>query len=697
MIANNRRKAVSSVKQVAVQRTSATTGSEIRKAMVAQLSIQEFTRLKLFTTTTTNKTEADEFLVFKCHAKESHGKISVETDTCPKLIATELIGLNEIEKSDFFLPAHAVLTNNTWTQNLPRFDRWAMSIARYPTIGLDNKSIVPNRTGESILEVSNLDIYDMYTTTLITTLTESMRTPSPNLYRMCYLLVLNIGDLVKLNNADPSSKPPPQQLDSYLQQFEQLIINRDANLQSAQNYKTFVNTTSPSCFYWMLYNLAITNQTLCHKSHQTNLDTFLYGIVTTTMASSPLHAEYSGIEDIFLRMVLERSMSHIPAVKFSTICDFTTEMELIAYLHQNVGQSVENSLRHWSYLVLCLHEIIKCIEKPISLVNFTERLKCIHEQIRTVHGILPFCLLISPSSEQYLTEANLAEFIFTISKNKDNLKGTTLQLPMLSSHMETPLISNAIHMNLQRIANALELSVSVSVSAYKKDQGDQADQAVHKLDVDLLWNSFKPYADEYKKVIMKYAIHGTHEYVDVLCAFIEKMDVQPNPLLGRRRSITLILRVCDSDSAIFQHFSQFRHPKDIINFKQCLPKSGKWQCLRDYMKGKQLPALPVVYDSYKIEKADNEPIHPIEFIPFERAREIVAVVRSLIQQHIDQLQEECPICFDVLAVGQSLVALHGDVRHGVCGQCENLLMNGGYEAECPFCRQDLKQQPIRIR
>ena len=70
----------------------------------------------------------------------------------------------------------------------------------------------------------------------------------------------------------------------------------------------------------------------------------------------------------------------------------------------------------------------------------------------------------------------------------------------------------------------------------------------------------------------------------------------------------------------------------------------------------------------------------IEFVKFDKAREIVQIAIQQLLSNIIKIDIECPICFEVC---DKLTDLHNDVRHGVCDSCSLNLTS------CPFCRLNL--------
>jgi len=445
-IANNRRKASQSINTFKTKETSATTGSDVRKQIVLTPALEK--RLEIFKTTN-GLTERDVYLVYRAKPQSHLGKACVETDTCPYLIVEE-IGALTGNDNHFLLPVYVIQNNEKWIQSMPNFEKWLYSSCRYPKISTDNKSIEPNRntSGLEFKNCSKLDEFELYAASFIATLGEYFKTGQNKYAENCWKVMSTLNYLLsKQNDTNTESK-----IDSLLankDKLKTLISNRDKSEFDAIQYKNFVNGINCSEYYWIMYNLMIESPESVHKSNLMNMDLLLMGLLTQFDAKlnkeANIGGSYDGIQDIILRMILERSMKHIKKLNCN---EFVKLDDLVEFLHTRAGVSVQNSLRYWSFLTGVIKIIIN---ENLSLNNFVSRLHILRNQIYTIKGILPFCLMISPYCDKYLSNESIAEYILNVSQHVDK-KFVVLNTAMLVTKADTyPTLYALINKNIERI------------------------------------------------------------------------------------------------------------------------------------------------------------------------------------------------------------------------------------------------------
>jgi len=172
--ANHRRGATSSVKSINLVTVSSTSGSDVRCAMYDSLTDKQISLLNVFHADD-GRTEADVFLVFEARANSYAGKVCIETDTPPKLIIERITGIDKRNKSNFFLPIN-IVDDEEWRETIPKFETWCYGVARYPQVSSDGKSICPELKQESCKQVSELDKFELFSSALVSTLSEYFST-----------------------------------------------------------------------------------------------------------------------------------------------------------------------------------------------------------------------------------------------------------------------------------------------------------------------------------------------------------------------------------------------------------------------------------------------------------------------------------------------------------------------------------------
>ena len=659
---NNRRGALESARTKVVQSRQASpdSGYEIRGRLYRDLS--QFNKRLLEEFSSNKITEQNQCMVCELNISPNSANIAINTDTFPRGAVTGIIGLSKIDRNNkFYLPVNIVPTKE-WTESLLKFDQWLYCRVKYLTEDKYNKSIKPNN---NIMIVSEYEFYEMYTTTLATTLGEYYRTGDTNLAKMCWLLIWNIHNKFVT--------PTRFNLDDLLMkvdQLEQLILKRDESIESAKAYKTFINACKVQEYYWLLFNLMMRNQEIVHKSHLMNLDTFIFGLLSqsymTDTNGNNIGVTFNGIDDNILRMIIERSMH---TIKATNIMNIMTMPDLVTHLHQNAGINVENSLKYWTFMTETYKILLA--EKCFSVNGFITKLNIIKDNINSMNGILPFCFTICPPSVKYLTNESIAEFILTCVLNNTSKKVLSTSL-MVSSSTTYSNLSSVLEKNNAR-AEEIQRNLSSSSNISK--------------DIDKVWYDFLsntnsttcPYLlhskpveiANFKLLLVKYAKSGTEDDLHILRGIIDKASNVNSPIIGLKRARNIILLFAPVDSAVFNYYGG--NINEISNNGISMRKS--YQVIRDALQ--QLDRSKT-HEMYRT----TESIVKIEFISFELACEIRTKTYISIQDGLASIKMECPICMEDIEQ-RDIIALHDDERHFVCRTCRPQLH------DCPFCRRSI--------
>ncbi|AYV80690.1 MAG: hypothetical protein Harvfovirus4_54 [Harvfovirus sp.] len=670
-VVNNRRRATQQVSTFVTKRAQGTDGADLRAKI--KLNESQMKHLEMFKTVD-NRTELDVYTVYRCHVNPKYGKVCVETDTPPYLIVDDLIGIGKENRTkDFCLPVFAIQDKN-WLDTFPQFHTWLYSSCRYPKINMDN-SISPNlvSTTDTYKQVSPIEIFELYSAMFIGTLGEYFTTGNVKYAQHCWRIRWTMTHI--LNQLEKNKKMTMDELLTNKETLHNLILKRDGSEQNAALYKKFIADLAPAEYYWMMYNLMIEAPDVVHKSNLMNMDLLLCGLLTqgSLMDAKGVGCgcRYEGIQDNILRMIFERAMARIPKIDLNSCVKMD---DLVESLHKNAGSSVEGALRYWTFFVKSVNYVS---ERNYSVNNLVELLEQLRKEMFSLKGITTFCLLIYPDAEKYLCDEVVAEYILSVGGREK--KYNVLNAIMLVTKTNTPNLVKVLEANMERMKKVQEKLV-----------------LDEKLDYEGVWIKFleqvkcveKPNlihsgkAHVYKQWIIKLASEGDEMHLEILKYFIFKgMEVIPE-LLGFRRTKTLILRAAEEGSAVMNHYQagevskkQLRH----LRANYFSSKSVTSVMLKDFHC--DLSAL----SAYDVDQNHEKPA-AIEFIKFEKARELMEEVMLNMYNNISKICTECPICFDEA----KLEPLHGDTRHGVCASCAASFTT------CPFCRKPLNDHSLSM-
>ncbi|CAF1569553.1 unnamed protein product, partial [Didymodactylos carnosus] len=152
------------------------------------------------------------------------------------------------------------------------------SACRYPSLTVDKKTLIRDQTKNTIKQVYDIDILDVYFQTLLTSLSTYYSQKDINyndkLSEYIWILLRTIRYIImtKMVNEKISTE---HQLNETIGQLHELIRNRDKSINDAAKYKKFISKLHPSDYYYCLYNLMILYPEDVHKSNLMQMDTIL--------------------------------------------------------------------------------------------------------------------------------------------------------------------------------------------------------------------------------------------------------------------------------------------------------------------------------------------------------------------------------------------------------------------------------------
>jgi hypothetical protein len=198
----------------------------------------------------------------------------------------------------FYLPVFAI-TNENWRATFPKYEKWLISTARYPIYSETSESIKiePNYLAQTVTSPSALDFIEMYSLVFLSTLSLYYRNQSDtialeNSWKILHCLkYLNLQQNssnqsdrlggVCINQSKLGSDGDISELnENIILKMKTLIEKRDESVIAAVNYKNYINSLKPSHYYWALYHLMIMYPDVVHKSHLTQMDTLITGLLT---------------------------------------------------------------------------------------------------------------------------------------------------------------------------------------------------------------------------------------------------------------------------------------------------------------------------------------------------------------------------------------------------------------------------------
>jgi hypothetical protein len=647
---NNRRYAASQVNTYQTSECSAIAGAELRRE--EKLTPVDLKRLDLFRCTD-GRTSVDVYPVFKCTLlNEKRARIAIETDTPPLLVAEEITGLDKIGSGYWALPAPH---GKEWEPHMiPGFDTWLFSSVRYPKYKpYDNKAI--RADFNSCRSISCMDRVEIYSSLLQGTITKYMTTNNARYAKTAWQVLCALQEtLSKSGTYEEDEKRLPEQE----QELKILIEKRDASSQDAVRYKTKISNMHPAQYYRLMYRLMHKHPELVHRSRFPNPATLIWGLLAMGLMPNHQQPDTQQLSNTFLRLFLERGLVKRSLPSKPRV---TTRRDLVEWCHDQLDSRLKFSLR------------TACISWCIALKTYTQGghigANAFHSLLQTVKstvfplkGVLPFCLVLCPTTT--LNDDRLAEIWMTSCENEN--KSSVLDFAALSCN-NTPLIDKMLHDINFEIKIAREEAEALREEhkrAEKKQEFTEEDleeryQALFRLPKGHHWFSGE-HIQEFGRIIYALVADGSLENLPLL----QYIETNCN-ILSRRRLVTLICRLTKQGSPLYRHYSTQGHTQ----CRYIPPEARNWACqLVWQLKGAQP-------DFSCINKVDV--YEKIQFIPFERAVELV----STVNQSIGLIQDsECRICFEDVS---NFVNLHEDRRHRVCNLCAPKL------TQCPFCRQEL--------
>jgi hypothetical protein len=189
---------------------------------------------------------------------------------------------------------------------------------------------------------------------------------------------------------------------SLQQEMRRCLELRDNNYAEAERYVRLQANVHPADWYYSLLNL--TNEPfITQRQYLSGLHTIAMGLFFQSSLGERGY-RIPTFRPILLRMIFERAARYIPQI---SLHDCLTVDTAIPLLLSKAGHHLENQLRLWAFILDVLQHVFSykaLLEDPLSL---PDKLVALRKTYQNMHGLLPLCLAVSPTSN--ITELTVAE------------------------------------------------------------------------------------------------------------------------------------------------------------------------------------------------------------------------------------------------------------------------------------------------
>ena len=395
----------------------------------------------------------------------------------------------------------------------PKFNDWIVCGNIYRrTFNDSSKNIEPSYKSNLISKMSeNQNFYAFIapligTTELLFSLEETASTDTIMVH--LYMLMVSIKKLLQQNLYIPDQSKVLEDCDM----LKRLITNRDNTSDDAKAYQTFVDELHPIQYSTVMCYLMITDYDLFHKSNTCSIELVLYGLLSfTCIESSERQVDFNTIIPFFIRMVMERSLKHVPSIKTEGIID---EDRLIEHIQSKAGRQFQNTLRNMTFLIKSLEIYISFGKTWESHQILALRLRKLKHEIKGLAGLSSLIMVASPSTISYLNDRQLAEFLLQTNL----LKGAVLSSEMLFTHCGTPLFDVILHKNIEYDREANTKYKEPELGPVAKASTEEEDNLSEPLDIRTTKISYDmERIERMKRTTLENPITSIYRHVKSLC------------------------------------------------------------------------------------------------------------------------------------------------------------------------------------
>jgi hypothetical protein len=694
-VVNNRRKAANNTTTIETKHVGRDYGNQERRKLVPLLTSHERKILEEYQTTD-SRTEADIYTVFHCRPDPNYGRVSIETDTCPILIAEQIHGLDHTNESTVFcLPTHTI-HNEAWLKHMPTFETWLLSMARYPSQSSYDKNIIIPGSSRNVKFISQLDRLEVYTSCFHGTLMHWFNTPHETkylsllwkLYRTIQFIIMSYGSTSKLS---------PQKVEN----FKILLQNRDKSLADALAFKNFCVDLHPAQYYETYYYLMKHCPEVSHRSRLTNPHSLIWGLLTQKMLDveegveekfeersngnpNEEKSDFSlphSLSTYFLQIYLERGLKNSQSLPQNP--QTLDKEKLVEMCHQRFGYGMIYTLRHFNF-IFSVCSLLYSSSGLVSQSSFTECIENIAKQVKSLRNVTGLCKVSCPKVD--FTDDFLAEVLLQYHQNIDKNVSMNFGFHHPSFVPCTPLLDETligIHKKLEKLKEQLEENkrqIDKRIEENKKALDCVSDNEVRLKATLANINSIKcchKFTNDYLKGFLTniYALCSSGSASNIY-TLKYVLDHSGEFGLGRRRLQTFCFRSTPVDSPLEAYWLSLFSSHDYHQRKSMEQISQPRTCLNKLLWELTHQDRADSQSHEKKKSTMEEGAKLIDFVPFQLTRELdLQVVECL---KMLKAKAECVICYET----GKLVALHKDYRHAVCKECSEKLV------KCPFCRKE---------
>ncbi len=454
------------------------------------------------------------------------------------------------------------------------------------------------------------------------------------------------------------------------------LFDGRAGVQTVANdFVHFKRKTPYHEFIKSYYCLLIEHPEYSEKSVGLPLWETILGLLAQPLAlDNNARVTYSGIEEIIVKIILERAFKHISSINVSSLNNMEDAIKL---LHKKAGKRVLSELKFWGFMLgsaTCLSQ--QCISKNLM----KNLLTAMQNEIVKIEELQTIIALISPSASNYITDETLAEFIF-IACTKFGKK-ESLGLEMFVTATKATQLRKTIEKNQgcfldeQKRAEETVEELNKSDNDFKKFIKDTIVGGDHIRTSGVVTKFYNATFEIFKK--------GDIKLLEKLVKDLSELDPKLAQPIGNKKMRAyinhILIRKLPYEEAKRWANCLFPH----CNFhetEQTLPK---------FMKRSNIIFNEIDEEQF-LHPSDEEKGIEIKFCPLPECIAKAEKIRLTLENGVKfALSEmECPICLDNFD-SKDMRKLH-DVHpqyYLTCNTCSDIIMSSK-KPSCPYCREAL--------
>lgn len=621
----------------------------------------------------------DTYMTFKCIIPPKAHQIAIENDFAPRMYASEILPLESGSIPNAIVLPY--LPIKEFFNTYPNFLLTLTSTGRYIKYAENNGSIDRKSwvMGDFSNSIYKCDLVEVYSQLLNGTIVEYYKNPTEYNATMVWRVFATFKTIIDkyiISNLGEKNlrEHVLQQVDSNYNDLVDAMKTRDISLHKAQYFKKKVQSTLPHVYYYIMYQAMLMDYTVLHKSNFIQCDMLLAGLLLMENLDED-GVKLSGIEESYLRILYERGINMFEMESFS---EFLDQDELIKHLHEKTGRRFHSYLKYNTFLVEVYRRVLLDQDATLTRQRFVKVLENVQKYVSSLNGITLLSQIIAPSSESYMNDENIAEFIAkAATASNSSKKAAVLSTEMFTSNQSQLTTINTILLHnterLEKSKKEIHLIDELLKQAQDSDniinliKGFQHSKGDHIGNIEL---SLK-----FKRQLVSF-IKQDNPRSDTALAFLFKsIETEKAVILGKRKIIGSMIFY----RKIGGHVEKF--------LASLVPNYAQLQGINILKKDKDFRNVHL-YTEFELSSIKNSLKNKInnesESFTFRKftsyQSEHMISQHQYMKQMMKTIKDECPICMEEL----ELISLHGDIRHSICRQCKKAIVS--LQKKCPFCR-----------